>query len=85
MSDMRHLDCATALRQLWDYLDGELTADRMAQIREHMLRCADCLQHVRFGELFLQAIRKTRAEDPMPPHLRLRVEEMLSNEQAREL
>ena len=30
------LDCDAVMRQLWDFLDGELTATREAAIREHL-------------------------------------------------
>jgi anti-sigma factor (TIGR02949 family) len=79
------LDCGAALQQLWDYLDEELTPERMLAVREHLLRCAECLPHARFGEQFLAAIRRTREERPMPPSLRVRVEQALIVERAREL
>jgi mycothiol system anti-sigma-R factor len=76
------LDCDMALQQLWDYLDQELTDERMAEVREHLMRCAECLPHVMFGERFLLAIRQTREERAMPPYLRARVETMLREERA---
>ncbi|MDF2772664.1 MAG: putative zinc-finger, partial [Geminicoccaceae bacterium] len=41
----RELDCRTAVQQLWDYLDHELTPERMAEVRRHLERCGQCLPH----------------------------------------
>ena len=37
------LDCDSVMRQLWDYLDGELTEDRMEAIRAHLAMCSRCM------------------------------------------
>lgn len=67
------IDCAIALRQLWDYLDDELTADRMLVIRGHLLKCRHCLQHAEFAEQFLAALAKSRDERTCPHEVRARV------------
>jgi anti-sigma factor (TIGR02949 family) len=71
------IDCRTAIRQLWDYLDTELTDDRMAQVRAHLEICKDCLPHHQFGHPFLEALRRTRDERAAPPQVRQRVLERL--------
>ncbi|HKG91316.1 MAG TPA: zf-HC2 domain-containing protein [Gemmatimonadaceae bacterium] len=55
------LDCAAAMRLLWDYLDGELTAEREAQVRDHLAVCARCYPHYEFEKLFLDALAETRS------------------------
>jgi anti-sigma factor (TIGR02949 family) len=72
------IDCPTALRQLWDYLDQELTEDRMAMMRQHMARCRRCLPHHDFDKRFLAAVRATRQEQLMPPEVKSRVMELLA-------
>jgi mycothiol system anti-sigma-R factor len=67
------IDCRTAVRQLWDYLDGELTDERMLAVRAHLETCGDCLPHHEFGRTFLDALRRTRAEQPAPAEVRERV------------
>lgn len=56
------LGCHDVMRQLWDYLDGELTPERMAAIREHLGMCARCQPHADFERAFLDALGKSRLE-----------------------
>ena len=72
------IDCLTAIRQLWDYLDEELTPDREAMVRQHLQKCARCLPHHDFGRQFLDAVRATREERLMPAEVKARVMEMLA-------
>ena len=76
------LDCDGALRQLWDYLDQELTDENMVAVRKHLRLCADCFPHAELGERFLAAIRQTRELRPMPASVRMRVTELLHKEQS---
>ena len=75
---VRDIDCLTAIRQLWDYLDQELTEDRMAMVRRHLMQCERCLPHHDFGKRFLEAVRETRDDHLMPPEVRARVMEILA-------
>lgn len=50
------IDCDTAVRRLWDYLDGELEAPRLAEVEQHVASCADCAEHVHFSRAFLKAV-----------------------------
>lgn len=74
------VDCATALRELWDYLDEELTTDRMHAIRTHLHKCGPCLSHADFAGQFLDTLRRSRDERLCPHETRLRV--MLTLRQA---
>lgn len=72
-SEMPSVDCATALQELWDYLDEELTVDRMHAIRSHLHKCSPCLSHAEFAGQFLEALHKSRHERLCPKETRLRV------------
>lgn len=50
------LDCNAVMRQLWDFLDEELTPDRMDAIREHLALCRPCQSHMDFERAFLDAL-----------------------------
>ena len=50
------IDCHSAMRELWDYLDDELPAARTEQIREHLATCVGCQDHVQFCRGFLTQI-----------------------------
>ena len=67
------LDCAAARRQLWEFLDEELTDDRMEAMRAHIARCAACFPHYDFERTFLGAVAAQRERQAAPPALRLRV------------
>ena len=67
------LDCQAAMRQLWDYLDGELSAERMEAMRAHLAVCARCYPHYDFERAFLDAVAATRRAHAAPGVLRERV------------
>jgi anti-sigma factor (TIGR02949 family) len=71
--DSRQIDCTTAVRQLWDYLDGELDDERMGQVRQHLENCSHCLPHAEFGRRFMAALDRARERHVMPPAVRTQV------------
>jgi anti-sigma factor (TIGR02949 family) len=74
MSDRTEpLDCVAAMRQLWDYLDGELGPERMEAVRTHLSVCARCYPHHDFERAFLDALAGTRSERAAPETVRRRV------------
>ncbi len=64
------LDCATAVRKLWDYLDGNLAGVDQEALRVHVTRCAHCFSHADFGQLLLDAVAELRRAEPEPASLR---------------
>ncbi|MGH7663705.1 MAG: anti-sigma factor family protein [Gemmatimonadaceae bacterium] len=72
MADCR-LDCETAMRQLFDYLDDELTEERMVLVREHLELCALCCPHYDFLRAILDALPATRTTAEAPAAVRERV------------
>jgi anti-sigma factor (TIGR02949 family) len=74
MSDeTRAIDCRTAVRQLWDYLDSELDDARMDEVRHHLETCSHCLPHAQFGTRFLKALNTVRDRQVMPSAVRSQV------------
>lgn len=74
MSSMKPmLDCDAVMRQLWDYLDGELTEDRMAALREHLALCGRCYPQLEFEQTFLETLARARREHTDPGRVRDRV------------
>ena len=64
--------CEDALHTLYDFLDGELTAERRAAIQAHLDDCAPCLHAFDFeADLKLLVARSCR--DQVPESLRVRV------------
>ncbi len=71
------VDCATALQQLWDYLDGELGAAHMDAIRTHLARCSACYPYYDFEKAFLSAIHSCQCTTCAPNDVRCRVMDAL--------
>lgn len=78
MTDM--LDCEAVMKQLWDYLDGELTEERENAIREHLALCARCVPQRDFEESFLRALAAARRRHTSLDSLRGRVIDALRGE-----
>lgn len=71
--DTGDVDCEAVMRQLWDYLDGELTTDRMHAIEQHVHMCERCGRHVEFERDFLAAVARSRPDTPEVETLKGRV------------
>lgn len=72
--------CETAMAQLWDYLDEELTEERYEAVKEHLRTCAHCLPHVEFAQGFLAALARCRHAGAMPEGVRRSVMDALKRE-----
>jgi anti-sigma factor (TIGR02949 family) len=68
------LTCDEVMRQLWDYLDHELTPERMTEIAAHLSMCNRCFPQYDFERAFLRAVREAAGKGhAAPPPLRERV------------
>jgi len=67
------LDCDAVMRQLWDYLDGELTPEREAAVRAHLAVCKRCYPQFDFERAFLEALGRSRREHSRPDDVKARV------------
>lgn len=72
------LDCESVMRQLWDYLDGELTPDRMAAIRAHLELCQRCYPQYEFERSFLASVAASAREHSDLDRLRAQLTEALA-------
>jgi anti-sigma factor (TIGR02949 family) len=54
------LDCESAMRRLWEYLDSALPEPDLAAIRTHVEACASCREHMEFERWLLAAVRAAR-------------------------
>ena len=62
-----------ALRQLYGFLDGELTPDRRTTIRTHLDRWACCLEAFDFEAELRVVVSTCCRRDEVPEELRVRV------------
>ena len=74
-------DCNETLRELYQYLDGELTEDDRTHIQEHLDDCSPCLEAFDF-EAELRMVIRHRCIEQVPDELRARVEAALHDEHA---
>jgi mycothiol system anti-sigma-R factor len=67
-----HGHCIEILREVYIYLDGELTDDRRTLIRQHLDDCPPCLEAFEF-EQDLRAVIAHRCREHVPDALRRRI------------
>lgn len=65
-------DCAESLKELYSYLDGELTVERRNHIQAHLEGCLPCYEAFDF-EAELRIVVSTRCREEVPEALRNRV------------
>ena len=69
-------DCEESLKELYEFLDGELTIERRSHIRVHLEGCQQCYEAFDF-EAELRIVVSTRCREQVPDELRARVAEAL--------
>jgi len=74
------VDCDEAVRQLYHYLDGELTDERRHEIADHLDYCSPCSGAAEF-EAELRHVIADRCRDRVPESLIRRVAECIEAEQ----
>ena len=77
------VDCEEAVRQLYVYLDGELTQERRREIAVHLDACGPCAGAVGF-EAELRTIISSRCKDRVPDSLIQRMAAAIAEQQARQ-
>jgi anti-sigma factor RsiW len=69
----RHpIDCETAVRRLWDYLDGGLAAMARAEVEAHLAACALCPPHFAFARMMRGAVATSAPQLSTDEETRLR-------------
>lgn len=66
------MDCEGAIRRIYEYLDGELTAWKRAAIARHLDDCPPCANGFDF-EIELRQVIAFKCRDDVPPALRRRI------------
>lgn len=74
-------NCRESLRQLYNYLDGELTEERRKEIRTHLEHCGPCVAAFDF-EAELRRVVADRCKDRVPEQLQRRIAAALERESA---
>jgi mycothiol system anti-sigma-R factor len=66
------ITCAEAVKQLWDYLDGQVAESERELIEEHLSFCRRCCGELEFAEE-LRRFLATHADDELPPAVHARL------------
>jgi anti-sigma factor (TIGR02949 family) len=77
MIEPRTIDCEEALRQLFDYLDAELPAERIDDMEWHLRRCRSCFSRAQF-ERRLKSRLAALGREAVEPRLARRVRTMIA-------
>ncbi len=75
-------DCASVARAVYDYLDDELTAERLQAIKGHLAACTGCTEHVVFARQLLDQLSSLPVDDAQIAALTDRVRAALRAEAA---
>jgi mycothiol system anti-sigma-R factor len=75
-NDLGEGECAESLKELYTFLDGELTIERRTHIRQHLDGCQNCYEAFDF-EAELRIVVSTKCRDEVPDELRSRVADAL--------
>jgi len=70
-------DCEESIRQLYEFLDGELTPERRTSIRTHLDDCSHCLDAFGF-ETELRVIVSQHCRERVPEELKDRIARMIA-------
>ena len=57
------IDCQDALRQLWEYLDGTVTAADRGLVEAHLARCRRCCGELDFAVELRRLLAESRSCD----------------------
>jgi mycothiol system anti-sigma-R factor len=78
---MSDLNCHDALERLYEYLDGELSADDARLVHHHLEICAACYPEVKLTTEFRDALQRAANGQPCCPEaLRDRIAQLIHQE-----
>jgi anti-sigma factor (TIGR02949 family) len=74
----RAIDCAEVMERLYEYLDGELTTERAAEVKAHLQDCEACTALSSFEATFIRFLEARTRTRNAPEELKKRIlKEML--------
>lgn len=71
--DPHATDCREVLARVYEYLDGELTDDDVAKIRQHLVECSPCLSEYDLDVALKALVRRSCECESAPEDLRARI------------
>ena len=66
------MNCAEMAERLYEYLDRELSAEEILEVKQHLAACPPCLRIFRYEEHMRRLVRQACSESA-PESLRVRI------------
>ena len=76
--DTREIDCDEVMRQLFDFLDGEVDETAEHEIHHHIDECRSCFSRVEFERVLKDRIRASK-DEALPESLQDRITDLMKN------
>ncbi len=67
------ISCSEAVRQLWEYLEGELAGPDRELVEEHLGACLRCCGEVEFATELRRFLVGHADDEALPDHVRNRL------------
>ncbi len=77
-NDSSPIDCEVALRQIFEFIDRELSADDRAAMDQHLHTCQSCFSRVEFERLLKGKVGELQDEGATP-HLASRIKNLIKD------
>ena len=68
-----HGDCSEVLHRIYEYLDGEMSADDVRRVAAHLNECQPCLAEHDLDVALKQVVRRAWAGETAPPAVRMQI------------
>jgi anti-sigma factor (TIGR02949 family) len=73
------ISCSDAVRQLWEYLEGELADRDRDKVDEHLRACLRCCGEAEFADELRKFLAAHGQDDALPEDVRQRLLESLDS------
>ncbi|MGZ4517816.1 MAG: mycothiol system anti-sigma-R factor [Mycobacteriaceae bacterium] len=72
-NDPNASDCSEVLHRVYEYLDGEMTSDDTAKIKQHLDACGPCLKEYDLDQALKALVKRSCACEEAPVELRTQI------------
>ena len=75
---VREIDCDEVMRQLFDFMDGEIEETADQEIHHHIDECRSCFSRVEFERVLKERVRGGK-DEALPDSLHDRITSLMKN------
>ncbi|MFL6080984.1 MAG: mycothiol system anti-sigma-R factor [Ornithinibacter sp.] len=73
-----HGDCSEVLHRIYEYLDGEMSADDVRRVAAHLGECQPCLAEHDLDVALKQVVRRSCLGETAPVAVRMQIMQRIS-------